>query len=102
MTWLNERAPTTVLMVEHDPERIRIDKGIPMPARKAGGRPNAGKGADRAYPWHEMQRGDSFQARPGHSRAAVQASACSIGGKLNRDFSVREMPDGTTRVWRTR
>lgn len=102
MTWLNERAPVTAAMVTVDPDVVRIEKGIPMPGRKSGGRPNPGKGAGEAYPWHNLERGDSFRARPEHSRAAIQASACAIGGRLNRDFSVRDMPDGTTRVWRTR
>jgi hypothetical protein len=102
MTWLSEHRPMSALPVECDPDRVTIDKNIPMPGRKAGGRPQAGTGAATSYPWQEMERGDSFKARPHHSRHAIQAAANWHGGRLNRDFSVREMPDGTTRVWRTR
>lgn len=102
MTWLNGAPPASVFRVELDPEEIRIEKGVPMPERKSGGRPNVGEGAVKMYPWEQMERGDSFLALPIHNQNTVRAAAWTVGCRLNRDFSTRQMPDGRIRVWRTR
>lgn len=98
MTWLSQHAPTTVYRIE---DGVRIEKGIPLPPRTFW-RKGAGGGAMVMYPWAEMEVGDSFQALPEHSREAVRSAACTVGGRMGRDFSMRHTPDGVVRVWRTK
>jgi hypothetical protein len=103
MTWLNERAPVTAAMVTADPDLIPVEKGIPLPPRRVGrvSNPGKGRGAEVVYPWDKMEVGDSFRTHPRHTRSAIQSAAYGFGCRLGRDFSLREMDDGTIRVWRT-
>lgn len=99
MTWLNERAPTTVWTVGQE---VVIEKYIPIPPKEYRKKHLDGTGAVTSYPWAEMEKGDSFVALPHHSETALRSAAWTVGCRLNRDFSTRMLSDGTVRIWRTK
>lgn len=72
-------------------EKVKIDKGIPMPGPCSGGL--------QGYPWAEMEVGDSFLHRATKpSNATAQASMA--GNKYQRTFATRKTAEGY-RIWRT-
>lgn len=99
---LNEGVPTTAHLTAGDGVQIR--KGVPMPGRReqAPARANVGTGALTTYPWADLEVGDSFIARPIHHPAALRTAAYTAGCRMDRDFSVRELEDGTHGVWRAK
>lgn len=71
---------------------IKIDKGIPIPPRlNNGGRP-------AAYPFSEMQVGDSF-VYSGNSKAAISTTSAA-SRRLGFKFTTRVEGDGLVRIWR--
>ena len=64
---------------------MKIDKGIPYPARKA------------KYPFNEMDVGDSFFIEAGFD--AARSSSAVFGSRNNKKFSFRKV-DGGFRCWR--
>lgn len=71
---------------------IRIDKGVPVPPRKAG------KGAELKYPWPHLSPGDSFFVQNAN-RNSIYAGARNWSKKIGYKFTCRSEPGGI-RVWR--
>ncbi len=71
--------------------RIKIDRGVPMPARPTP------PGRKTRYQWEKMEVGDSFLFPRGLRGAHQQAAQASK--KYGRTFRVRKTPDGF-RCWR--
>lgn len=69
---------------------IPIDKGIPIPARRRGGK-------RQSYPFDLMKVGDSFFFAG--SGSSVEAAASQYGKKHGMKFAARYV-DGGVRVWR--
>jgi hypothetical protein len=69
---------------------ITIDKGIPMPPRRHGGR-------HIRYPFAEMEVGDSFFHAG--SASSVEAAASSYARHSGKRFSARYVAGGV-RIWR--
>lgn len=73
-------------------EKIKIEKGIPIPARG---------GSEAHYPWENMEVGDSFLV-PGKGKTSK--SLYVMVTKANKRYSPRRFISravkGGTRVWR--
>ena len=67
---------------------VPIDKNIPLPPSKR---------AKSAYPWAEMEVGDSFATALAPSSAS--ASASQAGKRLGKRFIARAEASGS-RIWR--
>ena len=74
-----------------------VQKGIPIPPKVYRGRYSEGS---TAYPWDQMDRGDSF-AFPFKYLNRVRVAAGSINSKGEKFFTVRETDKGA-RCWRLR
>lgn len=73
---------------------IPIDKGIPIPRRKRGGR-----GPRRPiYPWDSMEIGDSFLAE-GLTQIHMTAVCAYAARKFGARFTTRKV-EGGVRIWR--
>ena len=73
---------------------LQIEKGIPLPERKFFGEP--------AYPYNQMEVGDSFMLPHEDSNKAVarlSSTAAAYGKRAQMKFSVRKV-EGGARVWR--
>lgn len=69
--------------------KIEIEKGVPIPPKGTNG---------NAYPWHEMEVGDSFLVKD-KMVGDMSGVYSYIGKKYGRKFTGRQIgPD--TRVWR--
>jgi hypothetical protein len=71
---------------------IVVESNVPLPNRQ-GGRPSK-------YPWNKMQLGDSFALPIDEHSRVVQAAYNFTYRHPEFVFSVRNMKDGTCRVWR--
>ncbi len=69
-----------------------IDKNVAIPKTNHLGR-------QPAYPFHEMEIGDSFKVSPDKALLVRNASN-GYGSRHGKKFSVRKMEDGTYRCWR--
>jgi len=83
---------------------LPVEKGIPIPPLKRGGRPRGSKQVN--FPWREMEVGDSFLI-PGRThlhnatpRRSAVAAGKAVKGIEERSYTSRLMPEGV-RVWRT-
>lgn len=77
-------------------EKYKIEKGVPVPKRSAGGTPK--------YNFREMEVGDSFKfSKSEYSKVA--RAAHKWGATNGRSFMVRTLTDkegGECRCWRIR
>jgi hypothetical protein len=71
---------------------FRIEKGVPLPERKAGRR--------QLYPFTEMKAGSSFLA-PIAAELNIRAAASYQNRTTKMRFAVHRMPNGI-RVWRVK
>jgi len=71
---------------------VKIDKGIPIPEPRKGGR------RGEKYPWREMSVGDSFLF-DGDESSKATCAASSAGIRLGRKFTTRKTAEGY-RIWR--
>ena len=69
--------------------RMKIEKGIPIPA-----------GRCRAYPFASMEVGDSFEL-PLSQTQIVSSSAYGFGQRHGMKFKLRRTDTNTARIWRT-
>ena len=76
-------------------ERIRVQKGIPIPVVKRRG---PGGGKEPKYPWREMEIGDSFLFPRAIGRASY-AAAIQASRYMGKTFVVRSTDEGF-RCWR--
>lgn len=72
---------------------IVIDKNIPQPDAKRGGRRGS------KYPWNEMKVGDSFLFPENVKKTTAASLTYSAGKAHKRQFSLRTVEDGI-RCWR--
>lgn len=70
---------------------IKIEKGIPAPGHKSHGA--------LKYPWHEMEKGDSF-VFPEGSRFGYEAARTASKRYAPKKFVTRIQPDKNFRCWR--
>lgn len=68
---------------------IKIEKGVPMPAKP---------GSAMAHPWKDMEIGDSVLVGASTNDAA-RSMAYKAGQKLKRKFEYRQTDKGF-RIWR--
>ncbi len=71
-------------------EKVKIDKGIPVPEAR---------GMMRRYPWSEMEIDDSFLLK---SDVKSNSSHVSLANKryAPKRFTSRRLSDGSRRIWR--
>jgi hypothetical protein len=78
-------------------ERMRIDKGIPIPEIVKYGR------GGKVYPFEEMEIGDSFAFPTCVNTHALYNAKARANRKLSpKLFIVRAMKSGRLRCWRVR
>ena len=67
-------------------DKIKIEKGIPIPPKRGG----------MKYPWNKLEVGDSFIG----GKDALTTSL--YGKRLGMVFASRKQADGTYRIWRVK
>ncbi len=79
---------------------IQIDKNIPLPPRAPRGRKSGkpSEGISRAL--RSMEIGDSFVVGMDHNHLTAWVYGWAKRQAVPLGFAVRDMPDGTRRVWR--
>ena len=79
---------------------IKIEKGVPIPSKKKGGRGNI------IYPFSKLDVGDSFLVHFGDVprptiRGRVNSARYDFEKRNDREFVARTTPEGI-RVWRVK
>lgn len=72
---------------------FRIEKGVPIPAR--------GLRADSAFPFMDMEIGDSIEV-PADFAKKARAAAHGFAKREGIRLTCRAQPDGSVRIWRVK
>lgn len=72
---------------------FRIEKGVPIPAHRLR--------ADYAFPFMDMEIGDSIEVPADFARKA-RAAAHGFAKREGIRLTCRSQPDGSVRIWRVK